>query len=311
MLRVPRRSTASPSVRALLAAAALAAGAAPGLAQGPAGSGPPPAEALLEEARQRELDRLERSVGRYARGEAAVYAGTLEVTDRAFGRPGKRLPRGPVVASLEERASLPWGGTGIVLTVVGAQHGLWLRLGQSGDDPGVTRVTRLRPLHGSPGIAASCGGCLDDLGTRPGTIRFDRFEAVGRLGDLGGTEVRVEISGRLDLVPPAELELAEVEPVAPDLEAFLDGESEGFTRRGGEGVRRVEGELRSRVPPPRRSPPETECERVTRYAAERFVDLADLGRFGVRDVELLGTEICCMDNSAHGDAERCSPEAAP
>ncbi len=298
------------SVCALLAAAALTAGVAPGLAQGPAGSVPPPAESLLEEARQRQLARLERSVGRYARGEAAVYTGTLEATDRVFGRAAKRLPLGPVVASLEERASLPGGGIGTVLTVVSARHGLWLRLGQSGDEPGVTRVTRLRPLHGSPGIAASCGGCLAGLGTRPGTIRLDRFEAVGRLGDVGGTEFGVEISGRLERVPPEELELADVEPLAPDLEAFLDGEFEGFTRRGGEAVRRVESELRSPVPPPPRSPPETGCERVTRYAAERFVDLADLGRFGVRDVAVLSTEICCMDISAHGEPERCSPEGS-
>lgn len=282
----------------LLAVAAVLAFGGPGVAQEP----------ILEEAKQRELDRLQRRVGSFASGEATVYAGTLAATESQLGRTGKTLPEGPVVAALEERVSLPGGGVGVRLTVVSAKHDLWLRLSQSTDEAGITQVTRLRPLHGSPGITASCGGCLADLGKRPETIRLDRVEALGRLRDIANTRFRIELSGRLERVPPSGLKLDDLERLDPGLEAFLRGEVIAFERRGSEGVQRVEGEIRSRVAPPPHSTPETRCERVTRYAAERFVDLNDLGRFGVRDVEVLGREICCLDHDAHGEAEQCSQE---
>ena len=270
-----------------------------------------PVDRVLEQARQRELDRLHLRIGRFASGEVAVYAGKLAATELRAGREERTLREGPVVAALEDHERLPGGdGPEVTLTVVSARHDLWLRLGQPRDEPGVTRSTLLRPMRASAGITGSCSGCLADLRKRPRTVRPERFVAVGRLRDVRGTEFRVELSGRLEHVPPAELKLADLELLDPGLEPFLQGEVQDFTREGDEGILRVEGRIRQRVPPHPGSPPHTRCERVTRYSAERFVDLADLTRFGVRDVRILGTEICCLDHDSHGESEECSAEVA-
>lgn len=165
-------------------------------------------------------------------------------------------------------------------------------------------------MRATAGVTGSCRGCLADLVARPQTVRLDRFVAVGKFRDALGTEFRVELSGRLERVPPDELKLADLEVLNPGLEPFLRDEVQGFTRAGGEGIRRVERQLRQRVPPPEGSPPQTRCERVTHYSAERFVDLADLSRVGVRDPRILGTEICCLDHDSHGESEECSAEKA-
>lgn len=259
---------------------------------------------VLDRARQQERERLQHRIGRFASGEATVYEGELTATVFDDGIPSQRLPRGRVVASLESR------GDGTALTVVSREFGLWLRLHQSEDEPRVIHATRLRPLRGSPGVTASCRFCLADLRQAPPVLDFARFVATGRLSDPLGTPFRVELSGRLEAVPAGDLRLADVEVLNPGLEAFLEGESEGFQEYGGEGVRRVERQIRERVPPPEDAPPQTRCERVIHYAAERFVDLKKLGRFGVRDLEILRTEICCLDHDSHGESEQCSAEEA-
>jgi hypothetical protein len=260
-----------------------------------------------ELARQRELDRLKLRVGRFVSGDAVVFTGELSATER-LDRAGMRsLPRGRVVASLVDRQGITGATTpGVELTVVSPEHGLWLRLSQSFDEPGVTRVTRLRPRRASPGVTGSCRGCLADLAERPGTLELDRVVATGRLRDGLGTPFRVELSGRLERVPPDELQLADLETLDPGLRASLRDDDRPFSRYGDEAVLRVEGELRQRVEPPPGSPPQTRCERVTRYSAERFVDLSDLGRFGVRGLEILGIELCCLDHDSHGGSEECS-----
>lgn len=293
---------------ALAAGAALGLGGAPGSAQDPTAASPAGVEEL---ARQRELDRLERRVGRFVSGEAAVYEGELAATEHGARSRARRLPRGRVVASLAAGPGVP-GATapGVELTVVSADHGLWLRLRQPSDEPGVTRVTRLRPLRATAGIAGSCRGCVADLGERPRTLDLDRVAAVGTLRDALGTPFRVELAGRLDRIPPGELDLADLEALNPGLGAALSGEDRPFTRYGDEAVLRVEGAIRQRVEPRRGSPPQTRCEGVTRYSAERFVNLADLRRFGVRSLEILGTEVCCLDHDSHGGSEECSPVEA-
>jgi len=289
----------------------LGIGVVPGAAQDPVVSSSKPVERVLKLVRQRELDQLHLRIGRFTSGEAAVFVGELKATERGTGLESRTLPRGRVVASLVRREKPPESkGSGGTLTAVSARHDLWLRLSQSPDEPGVTRSTLLRPMRATAGVTGSCRACLADLGERPQTLGLDRFVAVGRLRDALGTEFRVELSGRLERVPPNELKLPDLEVLNPGLEHFLRDEVQGFTREGGEGIRRVERQLRQRVPPPEGSPPQTRCERVTHYSAERFVDLADLSRFGVRDPRILSTEVCCLDHDSHGESEECSAEEA-
>ena len=282
-----------------------------GVAQGPTAVGRDGDGDLVELARQQELRRLHQRIGRFVSGEAAVYTGELEAAEHRTGSRPEILPRSPVVASLTEGEALPGRrGPGVVLTVVWPGRELWLRLDQSPDEPGVTRTTRWRPVRASAGVSGSCRGCLGDLSERPRDLELHRLTAGGRLRDSLGTKFRVELSGRLERVPADALSLAELEVLEAGLEASLRDDGGPFTRHRGEGVQRVEGRLRQLVPPPPGSPPQTRCERVTRYSAERFVDLADLGRFGVRDLKILGTEVCCLDHDSHGGAEECFPEEA-
>ncbi len=287
------------------AASSLGVGVDPGISQTPVGT----ADNVLELARSQQLDQLQRQIGRFVSGGQAIYEGKLSATERGTGRRELTLPMGRVVASLVAHDRAPGAnGPGVILTVVSAGQGLWIRLSQLSEQPGVTWSTLLRPLAATAGSTASCSGCLADLSTQPQTLAFDRFVAVGRLRDIRGSKFLVEVSGRLERVPSTRLRLADLEALNPGLESVLRDEVTGFTRRGGEGVRRVERQLRHLVPPPQPSAPQTRCERVTHYSAERFVDLADLSRYGVRDLRIVGTEICCLDHDSHGELEQCTAE---
>ncbi|MGH8473549.1 MAG: hypothetical protein ACREVJ_14075 [Gammaproteobacteria bacterium] len=59
-----------------------------------------PVERVLELVRQRELDQLHLRIGRFTSGEAAVFVGEIEATERGTGLASRTLPRGRVVASL-------------------------------------------------------------------------------------------------------------------------------------------------------------------------------------------------------------------
>jgi hypothetical protein len=294
---------------AALAACALSAATLSGFTQATAESARPLTGEVLEQARARQLEQLHRSIGRFVTGEAVLYAGELAVTERRRGTGARRLPVGRVVAALtrdEARSGEPAGG--FTLTIVSADGDGWLRLRQDPEEPGVTRSTPLRPVRATASLAASCAGCLDDLSARPPVLAFRRFTAVGPAGAAAGGELRIELSGTLSRVEPGDLRLADLERLDPGFEALLADEAEPFTRRGDEATRRVEREIRELAPTPPGAPPQTRCERVTRYSAERFVDLKDLGRYGVRDLTLLGTEICCFDHGGHGGDHECTPE---
>lgn len=232
--------------------------------------------------------------------------GELKATERGTGPEERTLPRGRVVASLVDRERLP-GSKG-----PGDPHGGHRPSRPLAPSQSVSGRARDHPVHPAAADAGYRGShrLLPWLPRRPRGATADGAVGPIRGRDALGTEFRVELSGRLERVPPGELKLADLEVLNPGLEPFLRDEVQGFTRAGGEGIRRVERQLRQRVPPPEGSPPQTRCERVTHYSAERFVDLADLSRVGVRDPRILGTEICCLDHDSHGESEECSAEKA-
>lgn len=264
---------------------------------------------VVDLARQQELDQLRRIVGRFVSEQADVYVGEIEARHRGEGLTEVRLPTTRVVAALDRSPSEDSRSTA-ALTIVSPTHGLWLRLSQSSASPAATYSTLLRPLRANAGIVGSCRNCFPELLRRPEWITMDRFMAAGELNDRFSSPFRIEVRGELRRLPPGELRLEDLEALRPDLESYLRDEAEGFSRADGEGVRVVERQIRQRVEPPEDAPPQTRCERVTRYTAERFVDLADLGRFGVRNIRVLGSQICCVDHDDHGGSEVCTREGA-
>lgn len=308
---------------AFAAACSLGAGALPSSTQGNAEGVYSSAGGILGQARSQELEQLQLRIGRFASGEAAVYQGEIVVTERPGGPGARRLRRGRVVAALVTHEPSPDRSEAeTTLTIVATEDDLWLRLGQSSREPGLTRSSRLRSTRTTTRFAASCTACLDDLAARPQAVRFRRFAAVGMQGAPHRAPVRVEISGRLERVEPADLELSDVEHLNPGFDAFLEGENQPFTRsdddgargdgaHGDEAIQRVEREVRTLVEPPVDAPPQMRCERITRYVAERFVDPADLNRFGVRDLSIVGAQTCCLDHGGHGGDEVCTEETAP
>jgi hypothetical protein len=302
--RPPRWRAAVLATACSLSAAALF-----GFAQGAAESARPLTGEVLEQARARQLEQLHLTIGRFVTGEAAVYEGELAVTERRRGRGARRLPGGRVVAALiRDEARSGELSDRFTLTIVSADHAGWLRLSQSPAEPGVTRSTPLRSVRATASLAASCADCLDDLSARPPVLPFRRLTAVGPPGGAAGADLRIEISGSLLRVEPDDLRLADLERLDPGFEALLEDEAEPFTRRGDEAIRRVEREIRELAQTPPDAPPQTRCERITRYSAERFVDLTDLRSYGVRDLTLLGTEICCFDHGGHGGDHECTRE---
>jgi hypothetical protein len=52
------------------------------------------------------------------------------------------------------------------------------------------------------------------------------------------------------------------------------------------------------------------CVFETNYTARHHVDLRDLTRFGVRDVTLGRTRLCCADHALHDGSKMCTEEDA-
>ena len=134
--------------------------------------------------------------------------------------------------------------------------------------------------------------------------------AVGNLHDQRNSTFRIQLTGHLKRLPPSALRLEQLEVLNPGIDSYLHDETEAFERVASEGVRNVERHIRQRVPPTTGAPPQTRCERDTRYTAERFVDLADLSQFGVRKITILGQRVCCLDHDSHGGSEECTKERA-
>lgn len=264
---------------------------------------------VIKLAREQELDELNRLIGRYVSGHADVYIGELEAIQSGTGGHALRLSPGPVVGALTRTFpsdSDEFDASSLI--VVSPANGLWLRLTQSSDNPDVTFATLIRPRRANAGVVGSCRRCFPNLRQRPAYISLPRFMAVGNLRDRRDSTFRVQLKGHLKRLPPGALRLDQLEVLNPGISSYLRKEAEPFKRVAGEGVRKVERHIRQTVPPAAGAPPQTRCELDTRYTAERFVDLADLSRFGVRKITILGQRTCCLDHDDHGGSEECTKE---
>jgi hypothetical protein len=266
---------------------------------------------VIKLAREQELDQLNRLIGRYVTGRADVYVGELQASQSGTDLDALQLPTGPVVGALTRKFSSDSNERDTSsLIIVGLADGFWLRVTQNPAEPNVTFLTLIRPPRANAGVVGSCRQCFPNLRQRPAYISLPRIMAVGNLHDQRNSTFRIQLTGHLKRLPPSALRLEQLEVLNPGIDSYLHDETEAFERVASEGVRNVERHIRQRVPPTTGAPPQTRCERDTRYTAERFVDLADLSQFGVRKITILGQRVCCLDHDSHGGSEECTKERA-
>lgn len=248
-----------------------------------------------------ELAWLEHEIGRFASGRATVLEGALTVTQRDRGE--TLSVEGQALAALSADASP-------TLTIVFPERRLWLRLAQPAGPSGVTQVSRLRSPNANAGISATCADCLADLaGLARGPVLI-RLSADGALLDVSRSRFAVEVSGVLRPVPPRTLRLGQVLPLGPGIENWSRRPSGAFRLQGSEAVRDVTALLRQPAPPPRGDGQRFTCVFETGYTARHVVPRNDLARFGVRDVVLGDTSLCCVDHDLHDGSALCDREDA-
>lgn len=247
---------------------------------------------LVEPDQLGELDRL---IGRYARGDAPVYRGRLQAVGNG------RLDDGPVAAALVKDDRVWWLGpdyvTGHTLTFFSQAQQKRFRLSQVPEAPGRTRADMVVPYNSSFGVNARCDSCLVDLASHPETLDID-LAADGFYADQR-TPLAIRASGHLERVPPADLTWSDLVEISQVYERNTAEAIAGFRPRGAELVRTVRRELREVVPRPP-SVAYDQCARTTTYETEWWVDPAQLGDFGVRNLTIVKQETCCSDSTFMG-----------
>lgn len=252
----------------------------------------------------RELAELHRLVGRFARGEAAVFEGTFSARDN-MGSLGPAYDDGvmtnsPVNASLAWEEQIYSSGqlvSGWALTVRGPTHRI--RIAQSPSAPSVTSFSLVSPENRGGGLDGTCSNCFPALGGAPSTIASTGALAKGKWGD--GRALEVAASGALKKIPRSAVTFERIVAVA---DPVRDGKKmDEFVDAGGDMVRGVEGQLAE----PATAPAGTSyyaCERTTTYKLDWFVDRARLARLGLRNMSISGTQTCCSDGPPGG----CRPQ---
>ena len=256
-------------------------------------------DAARRAATQAELDWLEHEIGRFASGDEAVFLGQMTVTER--DKYGVTVLEGMVLASLS-RASPA------VLTVVFPKTGKWLRLTQTQFDPIETEVTRLRKPRSTGGVHARCRNCmppLTEFGTNPIPLSL---AAKGELLDVKRSEFGVELSGYLERISTKELDLKRILALRPDLASWIRRPVAKFEAKPNEFLRDVDAVLRQPAPAPGGDEERLTCAFETRYSAQHYVSRKDPARFGVRDLKLGDTVLCCVDLPSHDGSKVCDRE---
>lgn len=265
-------------------------------------SGVPFDEAAARRAAQEaELAWLEHEIGRFASGRFAVFGGKLTVTQRDRG--ASLSFEGQALATLS-------ADTPSTLTIVFPDRERWLRLAQSSGQPGVTRVSRLREPNANAGIAATCENCVAELADLARGPVLLRLSARGALLDVARSPFSVEVSGFLRRVPPGSLRLRQVLPLSPGIANWTRRPAAPFRSEGNVAVRDVASILRQPAPPTGGDAQRFTCVFETDYTARHFVQRSDLTRFGVRDVALGETRLCCIDHDLHDASALCEAEDA-
>jgi hypothetical protein len=244
------------------------------------------------------LDRVQRLFGRYATGSARIYRGTARAADNqdTVGRERGVLD-GPVIAELGET---PYGG-GKTLRIVSPALRRYFEIRQP-DASTTLFLSLVQDPAKHAGVEAKVSAAPVDLHGDPSILRFE----VGGTAHYGTGEL-------LAVTAAVDLQLAESSTVtARDvLDLFDDAIASGFEPSEGFWVRPVTLDAsRSASDPPGLD--FLSCSRFTTYRAEEYIRSDNLADFGVRNVSLVDTELCCSNCQAHcHDTPAGVPECFP
>lgn len=257
------------------------------------------AEAAARAVNVSERDWLDYEIGAFATGREPVYAGQLKITQKDQDQ--IVVLEGAVLATLSR--DVPSS-----LTILWPDAQKWVRLTQEGNASTRTQVSRLRPLHATAGGSADCEDCFPPLGTFGKDAQFLRLAAQGRLSDVKRSRFIIELSGYLEIMPPAKLSLDDILQLRPELDAWLRRPKAPFERRGREAVRKISNVLIQRAPAFRDDPMRFICNHETPYTARHHVMLNSLAKYEVRDLKFGKTDLCCVDNARHDGSKICGKE---
>ena len=252
-------------------------------------------------AQEVEREWLEHEIGRFASGREAVFSGEVKVTQRDHDE--VTVLEGSALATLSP-------GAPRTLTILFPDRQRWLRLTQDPGRPDVTDVTRLRAPNANTGVSAACADCMApfaDLAKGPILLRV---AAEGELLDVAQSRFLVEVAGSLRRIPPETLRLDQILPLSTDIATWRRRPDAPLNTQGGEAVREVAAVLRQHAPPPDGDTVRFTCAFETRYTAQHHIDLNDPSRFGVRNVTLGNTQLCCVDHALHDGSKMCTEEDA-
>lgn len=248
------------------------------------------------------LMHLERLVGRYARGEAAIYRGSFAARDNLASL-GRQYDDG-VIDSVDVMASLAWedgtyvdgrrdGGWGLRVYAPSQAHRVMLH--QYPDDGDITRVSLVSPRNTSFGVNALCHGCLTTLSAMPTVITVSPLVADGKYGN--DAPLRVTAGGTLTRIPAAEVTF---EHLVASTELGPRQNSPGypalFVRAGDDWVRAAEDELHEPTPVPA-DQPYYECHHVTTYSLDWYAGDQHITRYGLRNFRISKAQTCCVDRA--------------
>lgn len=234
---------------------------------------------LVNAAHAAEHDAIGRLLGRFTRGDVAVYTGCVAARENlhVIGRADTHL-EGAVLAGVSSEG---WGPT---LWVVDDNDHV-IELFASSSEPGALAATGILSVGTGAGEAGRCRSCVVSLAPPSARITLQHAVFQGSYGE--GQTRTIELDLALERVAPEAVTLAQVRRL---LSLWAPGEAAALTRalvEEGESVTRgVRGVamLPLREDATLQTPERPECRRLAEYTARWRISVAHPGDARVEDV---------------------------
>jgi hypothetical protein len=260
-------------------------------------------ESMVRSQWLHELDSL---IGQYLRGDVLVYRGRVKANDNtsaiyaasgASPEPDQSIAEGAALARLEYRPSTgsdyiapltaPAGDVAI-LVVHGVTESKHIVFSQAKANPSITEASTIGADNAFITLRTSCTGCAPSFWSKPDAIDFDLtttgtltvFQGIaGQGGHDVDVPLRMTASANLTVAPPCSIgfdDLKVLDTVEGPNEGAADLGLQSFHRLGNEMVFHTSGSINGGATTGR-------CFLSTPYSIDLFVNLDDLGDYGVRN----------------------------
>lgn len=260
-------------------------------------------ESMVRSQWLHELDSL---IGVYLRGDVLVYRGTVKANDNTSAiyaasgtspQPDQSIAQGTALARLEYRPSTssdyippltaPAGDVAI-LVVHGAAESKHIVFSQAKANPSLTEASTIGADNAFISLRTSCTSCAPSFWGKPDAVDFDLttngtltvFQGIaGQGGHDVDVPLRMTATTNLTLAPPCSIgfdDLRVLDTVEGPNEGAEDMGLQSFHRQGDEMEFHASGSINGGATTGR-------CFLSTPYSIDLYVNLADLGDYGVRN----------------------------